>query len=112
MDKETQNKIIQMSEVAIKAREDAVKKEELTIENYQVFMIDQANLFLLKKIVKKNGYFKKGSLQGEAVFHFAHLLKDVSELDPLFVKKCLLNSYIPKKYREQIISLMKFHKKG
>ena len=110
MNKKIQKLIIQMSEIAIKAREKAIKKKDLTIENYQVFMIDQANLFLLKKIIKKNGYPKKESLQGDAIFHFAHLLKDVSEADPKFVKECLKNSYLPKKYREQIISLIKFHK--
>ena len=110
MDNQIQNKIIQMSEISIKARQKASKKKELTIENYQVFMIDQLNLFLLKKFIKKDGYPKKDSIQEDAIFHFAHLLKDVSELDPLFVAKCLKNSYIPKKYREQINSLMEFHK--
>ena len=112
MDKQIQNQIIQMSEIAIKARQKADKKKKLTIENYQVFMIDQLNLFLLKKIVEKNGYPKKSGIQEDAIFHFAHLLKDVSELDPLFVMKCLKNSYIPEKYRKQIISLMEFHKKN
>jgi len=99
-----------MSEIAIKARQEAIKEKDLTIENYQVFMIDQANLYSLKKIIKKNGYPKKESIKGKAVFHFAHLLKDIAEYDPLFVKECLRNSYIPEKYREQIISLMEFHK--
>lgn len=99
-----------MSEIAIKAREKAVKKEELTIENYQVYTIDNLNLHLLKKVIKRNGYPRKESLPKEVMFHFAHLLKDVSEADPKFVKECLKNSYIPKKYREQIISLIKFHK--
>ena len=110
MDKQIQNKIIQMSEISIKARQKASKKKELTIENYQVFMIDQLNLFLLKKFIKKDGYPKKDSIQEDAIFHFTHLLKDVSALDPSFVIKCLKNSYIPKKYREQINSLMEFHK--
>jgi len=112
MDRETQNQIIKMSEIAIEARQKANEENGLTIENYHVFMIDQLNLFLLKKIIKKNGYPEKGNLQKEAVFHFAHLLKDVSELDPLFVKECLRNSYIPEKYRKQIISLLEFHKKN
>lgn len=111
MNKQIQNQIIQMSEIAIKARQKAGKKEKMTIENYQVFMIDQLNLFLLKKFIRRNGYPKKGNIQENTMFHFAHLLKDVSELDPLFVIKCLKNSYIPKKYREQINSLMEFHKK-
>ena len=111
MDKKIQKLMIQMSEIAIKAREDAGKKKDLTIENYQVYTIDNLNLHLLKKIVKNNGYPEKGSLSKEVMFHFAHLLKDVSEADPKFVEECLKNSYIPKKYKEQIISLMKFHKK-
>lgn len=112
MDKETQNQIIKMSEIAIEARQKANEENGLTIENYYVFMIDQLNLFLLKKIVKKNGYPKKGSLPKEVMFHFSHLLKDVSEADSKFVKECLKNSYIPEKYREQIISLLEFHKKN
>jgi len=110
MNKQIQNQIIQMSKISIKARQKASKKEKMTIENYQVFMIDQLNLFLLKKFIKKNGYPKKDILQENTIFHFAHLLKDVSELDPSFVIKCLKNSYIPKKHKEQINSLMEFHK--
>lgn len=99
-----------MSKIAIKARFKAGKKKELTIENYQVFMIDQANLFLLKRFIKKHGYPKKDIIQENTMFHFAHLLKDISEYDPLFVMECLEKSYIPSKYRKQIDSLMEFHK--
>jgi len=112
MNKKDQKLIIRMSEIAIEARQKASKKNELTIENYHVYTIDNLNLHFLKRIVKKNGYPKKGNLQKDTVFHFAHLLKDVSELDSLFVKECLKNSYIPEKYREQIISLLEFHKKN
>jgi len=112
MNKKDQKLIIRMSEISIKARQEAVKEEGLTIENYQVYTIDNLNLHFLKRIVKNNGYPKKGSLPKEVMFHFAHLLKDVSEADSKFVKECLRNSYIPEKYRKQIISLLEFHKKN
>jgi len=110
MNKQIQNQIIQMSKIAIKARQEAGKNKGLTIKNYQVFMIDQANLFLLKRFIKKHGYPEKDNIQKNTMFHFAHLLKDISEYDPSFVIKCLSKSYIPNEYKKQINSLMKFHK--